>query len=300
MLKAATSPFWIRRFVELGRKSGLSRRFVAGQDFRSALAVVQQLNQVGIAASLDLLGESVRAAEPANRATHSYIDLLDRIHASGIDSNISVKLTQLGLEVDRVLCRRNLEQLLDKGAELGNFVRIDMEGSRHTKATIELFKENVCRFGPNRLGIVLQSYLYRTEKDAAELAAQGCNIRICKGAYREPEHVAFSSKAEVDDNFIKILRILFDSPAFAAIATHDDRIIHTARRLIDRHDIPNDRYEFQMLYGVRTDVQTRLRRQGHRVRVYVPFGTEWAPYFMRRLAERPANMLFAAKAILRN
>ena len=300
MLKAAARPFWIRLFVELGRKSGLSRRFVAGQDFGSALAVVQEFNQLGISTSLDLLGEGVRAVEHADKATRSYIDLLDRIQTSGIDSNISVKLTQLGLEVDRELCGRNLEQLLHKGAEVDNFVRIDMEGSRHTEATLELFKENVRRFGPKRLGIVLQSYLYRTEKDVAELAAQGCNIRICKGAYREPEDIAFPDKADVDDNFIKMLKILFDSPTFTAIASHDDRIIQAARQLIDRHDIANDRYEFQMLYGVGTDTQIRLRHEGHRVRVYVPFGTEWAPYFMRRLAERPANMLFVAKAILRN
>ncbi len=299
MLSAAGSPFMVKVFSSVGKTSGLASRFVAGEQLGQAIEVARELNGSGMRVSLDLLGEGVTAAAAAERAAAAYIGLLEAIAASGVDSNISIKLTQLGLDIDRELCGAHLRKILDKAEELGNFVRIDMESSRYTAVTLELFEEQLTRYGPRRVGTVIQSYLYRSEEDVRRLSALGCNLRICKGAYMEPPEVAFPKKADVDASYIRLLEIMLKSPSYTAIASHDQKMIDHARRFIAEEEIAGDRFEFQMLYGVRRDYQVQLVEQGYRMRVYVPFGTEWAPYLIRRLAERPANLLFVARAIVK-
>ncbi len=299
MLRAAANPFLVGRLATLGRYSGLFRRFIAGETIEETIAVVRDLNRGGILATLDQLGEGITQESEAVRATEGYINLLKRIRASGIQSTISIKLTQLGLEIDRDLARRHLTCILEAACELGNFVCIDMEGSAHTQATLDLFREAFDSFGRERVGIVIQAYLYRSEQDVKDLSALGCNIRLCKGAYMEPPDVAFPRKSEVNRNFCRLLDIMLPSPAYSAVATHDDAMIRHALQTIERHRVSGDRYEFQMLYGVRRERQWELARQGYRMRVYVPFGTQWAPYYMRRLAERPANLLFIVRNLFR-
>ncbi len=299
LLHAAERPALVKLFSGLGKRSGLADRFVAGETLDSALEAVRQLNELDILASLDLLGEGVTDPEAADRAAGAYIELLQAIGESGVRSNISIKLTQLGLDVSRSLCERNLARILEKARQLGNFVRIDMEDSDHTQATLDLFESAYPEYGFRHVGIVIQSYLRRSEEDIRRLVRLGCNIRLCKGAYQEPAEIAFQRRSKVDENFIKLLEIMLQSPAYTAIASHDHRMVEHARKFVAEKNVPNDRYEFQMLYGVRRDYQLALRRQGYRFRVYVPFGTEWAPYFMRRLAERPANVLFTLRAILK-
>ncbi len=300
MLRAADSRTMVKVFAGLGKRSGLSSRFVAGEDLDSAVAAVRELNSRTIKATLDLLGEGVVAPDAAERATDAYIGLLERIALEKVDSGISIKLTQLGLDVDRALCAANLKRILEAARRLDNFVRIDMEGSPYTQATLELFEESYAVFGKKHVGIVIQSYLRRSEADIRRLCELGCGVRLCKGAYKEPPEIAFPDKADVDANFKRLTEILLDSQARVAIASHDEKMIDHARAYIAERKIPEERYEFQMLYGVRRDYQQQLRDQGYPMRVYVPFGTEWAPYFMRRLAERPANLLFIARAIVRN
>lgn len=297
MLSAARRPLMVRLFSSIGKTSGLADRFVAGEELDQAIGAVRDLNSSGMMASLDLLGEGVKAPEAAQRAQQAYIGLLEAIAESEVDSNISIKLTQLGLAIDRELCRRHLHGILEKAEEFTNFVRIDMEGSDYTAATLELFEEALGRFGPKRVGTVIQSYLYRSEDDVRRLARLGCNVRLCKGAYMEPPEIAFPKKSDVDANYIKLLEILLPSDGYTAIASHDQKMIDHARDFISQREITPDRYEFQMLYGVRRDYQLELVKQGYRMRVYVPFGTEWAPYLIRRLAERPANLIFVARAI---
>ncbi len=299
LLKAADRPALVKLFSGLGKRSGLADRFVAGETLDTALQAVRQINQLDILASLDLLGEGVTDPEAAKRAAGAYIELLTAIAESGVRSNISIKLTQLGLEVSRDLCAKNLQRILDKARQLNNFVRIDMEGSEHTQDTLDLFESAFPIYGFRHVGIVIQAYLRRSEEDIRRLVESGCNIRLCKGAYQEPPEIAFQRRSKVDANFIKLLEIMLQSPAYTAIASHDHRMVEHARRFVAEKQIPIDRYEFQMLYGVRRDYQLQLRRQGYRFRVYVPFGTEWAPYFMRRLAERPANLLFTLRAIVK-
>lgn len=298
MLKMAANPFLVRGFAGLGRATGLTGRFIAGESFREALSTVREFNRMGLSVTLDMLGEGVTDGMEAEKAGRAYRRLLEKIHQSRVRSSISIKLTQLGLEIETEMCRRNLHEILQQAQSLGNFVRIDMEGSRFTQATIDLFLEFYEEFG-RHVGIVLQSYLRRSEQDARELSAKGCNIRLCKGAYMEPPEIAFPSKADVDENFKRILEILLTSPGHAAIATHDEAMIQHAIRIVRKHGAPVSKYEFQMLYGVRRERQLELQAEGHRVRVYVPFGTQWAQYFMRRLAERPANLLFIFKSIIR-
>ncbi|GAB4253506.1 MAG: proline dehydrogenase [Acidobacteriota bacterium] len=296
LLSAAKSPFWIDRIKWLGAKSGLTRRFVAGESLEEALPAVQRLHEQGLLTTLDQLGENTLDAASAVSATDGYIELLEELERRRVPSTISIKLTQLGLAVDEELCRRNLERILSRAAALENFVTIDMESSEFTEATLDLFREALARFGARHVGIVLQAYLYRTEADLRSLLPVGCHIRLCKGAYREPPEVAFPRKRDVNRNYGKLLRLLIESPAYPEIATHDEGIIRLARRLLREKGRGRDTYEFQMLFGIRRARQLSLAREGHRVRVYVPFGTQWAPYFTRRLAERPANLLF----LLRN
>lgn len=299
MLKLAERPTLVRVFSALGRKSGLFERFVAGEDIESALTVVQRLNRHGIVCSLDLLGEGVTEQGEAGQATEAYISLLRSINESGVESNISIKLTQLGLDISAELCLDNLHRILHEAVRVGNFVRIDMEGSDYTADTLRIFEQALSEFGPEVVGIVIQSYLYRSEDDARRLARLACNVRLCKGAYHEPPEIAFPAKADVDSSYRRLLEILLDSDAYSAIATHDPDLIDFTRKTIGDHGCSLDRFEFQMLYGIRREHQLALCREGFRMRVYVPFGTQWAPYFMRRLAERPANVLFIARSLFR-
>ncbi|HLG72810.1 MAG TPA: proline dehydrogenase family protein [Chloroflexota bacterium] len=269
----------------LGRK--LASRFVAGETLDSAVEAVRELNNAGIRASLDHLGEAVTNPEDSIRAAGAYLEILDCLHVTGVDSNVSLKLTQMGLDISQMHCLDNLTRVLDKAKEVGQFVRLDMEGSRHTEDTLRIF-EHVWKRGYRNCGIVLQAYLYRTARDVEWAIELGCRVRLCKGAYAEPPTVAFPEKADTDANYVKLARRLLDGGHFPAFATHDLRII----REIESWRPEPSSFEFQMLYGIRTDVQRRLAADGWGMRAYVPFGTDWYAYFMRRLAERPANLMF--------
>lgn len=275
----------------------LVRRFVAGERLPDALAAVARLNAAGITASLDYLGESVRAAGAASAAAQQYVAILHAVERAGARCNASLKLTQMGLDVDRALCLRNVGRVAAQAAQFGNFIRIDMEGSAYTQATLDLFREVFARH--RNVGVVIQAYLYRSEADVRALNALGARVRLCKGAYREPPAVAFPAKADTDANFIRLMRLLLDGGVYPAIATHDERMIAATCAYAARRGIPPDRFEFQMLYGIRRDLQGRLVRAGYRLRVYVPYGDQWYPYLVRRLAERPANLLFVLGGALR-
>jgi len=284
------------RVFKFVRGNGLARRFaarfVAGETVDDAVAALKRLNAAGISASLDLLGEAVGGAAEARAARDVYLQTLDRIHRARADGNVSVKLTQMGLDIDEGLCVDNVRAIVARARQHDSFVRIDMEGSAYTERTLRLFTE---RFHPefgNAVGVVLQSYLRRTERDVADMIARGARVRLCKGAYKEPPEVAFPAKADVDANYIRCMEQLLERGIYPGIATHDVRIIAHAKAFARRRGIAPARFEFQMLYGVRRDLQHALRREGWNVRVYVPFGEQWYPYLMRRLAERPANIAF--------
>lgn len=304
MLKAAF--LWLSeqpsifRFVRknpLARK--LASRFVAGETINEAVTALRDLNASGLTASLDLLGESVLHAEEASRACQTYLDVLDRIHAAKANANVSVKLTQMGLDLDEQLCLRNMRAIIGRAKQYGSFVRIDMEQSSYTARTLQLFTDVLYPEFGNAVGVVLQSYLRRTAADVDAMIALGARVRLCKGAYKEPEDVAFPDKKDVDANYVACMERLIERGNYPGIATHDVKIIEHAAAFIQKKNIPAARYEFQMLYGVRRDLQFRLRREGHNLRVYVPFGTHWYPYLMRRLAERPANIAFITTNILK-
>jgi len=284
------------RIFKFVRSNRLARRFaarfVAGETVETAVAAVRELNPHGITASLDLLGESVASAAEAGHARDTYLESLDLIRAGGVDANVSVKLTQMGLDIDERLCLENVGAIVATAKAQGSFVRIDMEGSAYTETTLRIFKEKLYPAHGNAVGVVLQSYLYRTEKDVDDMIALGARVRLCKGAYKEPPEVAYPRKADVDASYVRCLERLLARGHYPGIATHDERILTHARSYARQHRIAPDRFEFQMLYGVRRDLQLRLRREGWRMRVYVPFGTHWYPYLMRRLAERPANIAF--------
>jgi len=289
------------RFV---RHNGVARRFaarfVAGETADAAVAALRDLNGAGLSATLDLLGESVSRPDEARQARDGYLDLLDRIRAAGADANVSLKLTQMGLDFDDALCLANVEAIVRRARELGNFVRIDMESSAYTERTLRLFADRLLPvFGRDHVGVVLQSYLRRTAGDTDAMIGLGARVRLCKGAYQEPAEVAYPGKREVDASFVACLERLLAKGHYPGIATHDEAIIAHARAYAQRNGIARDRFEFQMLYGVRRDLQSALRRDGYRVRVYVPFGTHWYSYLMRRLAERPANMAFIVGNILK-
>jgi proline dehydrogenase len=279
-----------------------SSRFVAGTQVEDALRVTQTLNAVGLTVSIDNLGENVTTPEEAREAAGLYRQLLSEISARGLNANVSVKLTHMGLDVDPQLAYQNVRALVSQAASMHprNFVRLDMEGSPYTERTLALVHK-LHREPENRgcLGAVIQSYLRRSESDVAELLREGIRIRLCKGAYQEPAEVAFQSKSEVDANYIRLMKMLLKSGVYHGLATHDERLIREAQAFATREQIPRDAFEFQMLYGIRRDLQRSLVREGWRMRVYVPFGTEWYPYLMRRLAERPANVVFVAKNLLR-
>ena len=277
----------------------LASRFVAGEQPDDAVTAVRELNRAGITASVDMLGESVSQADEARHARDVYLDTLDRIHKAGVDSNVSVKLTQMGLDISEKLAIENLCSILARAKQYDSFVRIDMESSAYTERTLQLFKrEFFPQFG-NTVGVVLQSYLRRTEQDVEDMIALGARVRLCKGAYKEPADVAFPQKKDVDANYVECMERLLERGHYPGLATHDEKIIAHAHEFTKARQISTDRYEFQMLYGVRRDLQYGLREDGYRMRVYVPFGTHWYPYLMRRLAERPANIVFLTASLLR-
>jgi proline dehydrogenase len=267
-------------------------RFVAGETLDSAVAAVRELNTRGISASLDLLGESVTSVEESRSSAAMIVETQERIAAERLDCNVSVKLTQMGLDLDGGLCAENMHRILDRGRDLGMFVRVDMESSAHTQRTLDLFERDFLPAHGDRVGIVLQSYLRRTAQDVERLIGTRGRVRLCKGAYDEPAAVAFPAKADVDRNYAELMERLLERGNYPALATHDPVLIARARQFAAAKGIAPSRFEFQMLYGVRRDLQEELQRAGFRVRVYVPFGTHWYPYFMRRMAERPANVAF--------
>ena len=278
------------------RPYGFARRFIAGESIEEAIEAARAIERSGMLLTLDYLGESVATIAEADAATRAYLSIVDRIVAADVERNLSLKLTQLGLTIDRATSVDNLRRILDAGAPHSFFVRIDMENSPFTEATIEIF-ETMWQQGYRNVGIVLQSYLRRSLDDARRMNQLGARVRLVKGAYKEPKSVAFQSKAEVDATFVDIMKVLLVEGTYPAIATHDPAMIAATRAFAADRRIAASNYEFQMLYGVRRDLQARLVADGYRVRVYVPFGREWFPYFMRRLGERPANVGFVLRGV---
>ncbi|MGB6876878.1 MAG: proline dehydrogenase family protein [Candidatus Acidiferrales bacterium] len=289
----------VARFVTRNNVSRrVVRRFVAGEHLDDAVAAVRALNHAGRLASLDCLGESVATEEEARRAAAAYSGMFDRIAAEKLTCNVSLKLTQLGLDTSQPLCEELLAEIVNRAAAQGNFVRIDMESSAYTGRTIDICKR--VRAKTDSVGTVLQSYLFRTEQDARDLVASGCRLRLVKGAYKEPPSVAFPQKSDVDANYIKVMKVLLASGIYHGIATHDPRMLEATKKFASEKGIRTEQFEFQMLYGIRTDLQEQLIREGYRLRVYVPYGSDWFPYFMRRLAERPANLKFFLSNLFRS
>ena len=281
----------------MAQGGGFARRFIAGETIGEAVAAVQPLREQGLSLTLDYLGESVASADAAAAAAVDYVRIIGAIVDSGIERNISLKLTQLGLDVDRATAVDNMRRILEPADANGFFVRIDMENSPYTDATIGIL-ETLWQQGHRSIGTVIQSYLKRSESDIRRLNGLGARVRLVKGAYKEPKEVAFQKKSEVDAAFIELMQLLLDEGTYPAIATHDPGMIEATKAYARSKAYPNDRFEFQMLYGIRRDLQAALVKEGYRVRVYVPFGKQWYPYFMRRLGERPANVAFVLKGIL--
>lgn len=292
-----------QRIFDLIRNVGVARqmasRFVAGETITTALDAVAQLNAKGIAASLDLLGESVHSEAEARATGRHYLELLDRIAEHRLDANVSVKLTALGQDISDDLGVEVVREVIARAKQYGSFVRLDMESSAYTDRTLDTFERSLYPGFEDHVGIVLQSALRRTLDDVARANRLQCRVRICKGAYLEPPAVAFPDKADVDRNYVAAMHQLLEHGRYPGIATHDEVIIAEAKRVAAARGIAPDRFEFQMLYGVRRDLQEQLVREGYRMRVYVPFGSQWYPYLMRRLAERPANIAFMAGNILK-
>ena len=279
----------------------LSSRFIAGMEIADALRVAESVNQQGMAVTLDSLGESVTSETEAYRAADIYHQLLDMISARKLHANISVKLTQMGLGLSPVLAETVVWKLAEHARATGNFVRIDMEDSKVTQTTLDIVRRIYARpEARDAVGVVIQAYLYRSQADVEQLIAEGIRVRLCKGAYKEPAEIAFPRKADVDTNYIRLGCMLIDSPVYHGLATHDEAMVAAVKAHAAKHGIEPSRFEFQMLYGVRRDLQRRLVQEGYKVRVYVPFGTDWYPYFMRRLAERPANLIFLARNFFRS
>ena len=269
-------------------------RFVAGSGLDQALAVSRSLNAEGVTVTLDHLGESISSLEEAAAARDVYLRTLSAIHDSGVQGNVSLKLSQFGIDLSSDVCRTNVAQLVERAAERKGFVRVDMESSEYVDRTLELVHDLHARYGA--VGTVIQAYLHRSKKDIETLNGLGIRVRLCKGAYLEPASAAFQQKAQVDANFVELMQLLLDKGTYPAIATHDEKMIEATKGYAASRNISRDAFEFQMLYGIRRDLKRQLAQEGYRVRVYVPFGAAWYPYYMRRLAERPANVLF----ILRN
>jgi len=279
------------------RPTSFARRFIAGETVGEAIDAARRLEAKHLHLTLDLLGESVTSIDSAASATREYLDVIDAVIASGIERGISLKLTQLGLDVDKATAVDNLRKILEPAEPAGFFVRIDMENSPYTDVTLEIF-ETLWQQGYRQIGVVLQSALLRSERDLARMAALGAPVRLVKGAYKEPKSVAYQRKSEVDAAYRRMVKAMLTGGHYPAIATHDPAMIRFTQDFARDHHVSADKFEFQMLYGIRRDLQTSLVKDGHRVRVYVPFGREWFPYFMRRLAERPANVGFVVRGIL--
>jgi proline dehydrogenase len=290
-LKALASRYGMRH------PSSFARRFIAGESIEEAIAAAREVEGRGFLQTLDYLGESVTSLAAADAATREYLRIIDAVVASGIGRNLSLKLTQLGLDVDRASAIDNLRRIFDSAD--GFFLRIDMESSAYTDVTLDIF-ETLWNHGYRNMGVVLQSELHRSEKDARRVIALGARIRLVKGAYREPKAIAYQKKADVDAAYVRLLKLLLSEGNYPAIATHDPAMIDIAKQHAAQHKIAPDRFEFQMLYGIRRDIQNALVADGYRVRVYIPFGREWFPYFMRRLGERPANVAFVVSSVFRD
>ncbi|UCG86242.1 MAG: proline dehydrogenase family protein [Gemmatimonadota bacterium] len=290
------------RIFNFVKSNGMARRiasrFVAGETIDSAIGVTRLLNEKGIAASLDLLGESVSSQEEAQAARDEVVQTLDEVARTGADANVSVKLTQLGLDIDYDLCLENMRVILSRAKERNIFVRMDMENSAHTERTLRIFKDLHPDFG-NLTGVVIQSYLRRSAEDIEDLISMGARVRLCKGAYAEPEAVAYQDRREIDSSFDALMVRLLDEGSYPGIATHDEQRIERTLAHVQMKQIPYERFEFQMLYGVRRDLYHSLRGRGFNVRVYIPFGSNWYPYLMRRLAERPGNLAFMTASIVK-
>jgi len=297
LLELARSPRLRNWVTSNGATRRWARRFVPGEELTAAIAAVKACNLAGMSASLDHLGENVPTREDAERAGDSYIEALDGIAAANLDANISLKLTHLGLDLSGECCAEQLSRVTRRAAKVENFVRVDMEGSAYTERTLQIVKQ--ARAETDAVGTVIQAYLFRSEQDIHDLLRIGCRIRLVKGAYKEPAQIAFPRKKDVDANYVTLMKILLPSGIYHALATHDPNMIEATTRFAAENKIAKEKFEFQMLYGIRTDLQSRLVREGYRVRVYIPFGKDWFPYFMRRLAERPANLLFFAKNLFR-
>ena len=292
----------LRRFCENSRLGvQLSSRFIAGMEIDGALRAAEAVNQQGIAVTLDSLGESVTSEAEAHRAADIYHQLLDLVAARKLNAHISVKLTQMGLELSPELAESITQSLAQHAHATHNFLRVDMEDSKLTQVTLDIVRRvNAHPESRGSIGVVIQAYLYRSQSDVEQLIAEGIRVRLCKGAYKEPADVAFPRKADVDANFVRLSCILLDSPIYHGLATHDDAMIAAIKSYAGEHGIEPSHFEFQMLYGIKRDLQRKLVQEGYKVRVYVPFGSDWYPYFMRRLAERPANVVFLARNFFRS
>jgi len=277
-----------------------SSRFVAGTTVEDAMAATRAMNDLGLTVSIDNLGENVTSPDEARQSAALYHKLLDEITARGLKANVSLKLTHMGLDVDEKLAHENVCSLVAHAARCHNFVRVDMEGSPYTQRTLDFVHElHRVRGHEDSVGAVVQSYMRRSRRDVEELLAARIRIRLCKGAYKEPPDLAFQKKSEVDSNYVALMKVLLKSGVYHGVATHDEKIIEATKAFARAEKIPSDAFEFQMLHGIRRDLQQKLARDGWRMRVYIPFGTEWYPYLMRRLGERPANVFFIAKNLLR-
>ena len=299
LLYLSNQPQVFRFLRSNGLAKKFAKRFVAGETLREALDAVKTLNLKGISASLDLLGESVTNDREARAARDAYLELLGRIHDERLDANVSVKLTAMGLDTSEDLCVSSMQDILARAREVNSFVRLDMESSAYVDRTLKLFYDRLYPSFKANVGIVLQSYLYRTGDDVEHAITAQCRVRLCKGAYEEPPSVAYPEKRDVDRNYLNCMRLLLGRGNYPGIATHDPAIIDATKAFRSERSISYDRFEFQMLYGVRRDLQEQLVREGFRMRVYVPFGTQWYPYLMRRLAERPANVAFITGTVMR-
>ncbi|MDQ1405984.1 MAG: proline dehydrogenase [Acidobacteriaceae bacterium] len=297
LLKLSENKSFAHWVVSNERTRRMAHRFVPGETLDEAIAAARECNNLGMFASLDYLGENVSTQEDAQRARDAYLEIFDRIAHERLHANVSCKLTQLGLDLSSEFCESLVDSIVQRAADYDNFLRVDMEGSVYTQRTVELVKR--VRSQNPAIGTVIQSCLYRSEADITDLLAYGCRIRLCKGAYKEPSDVAFPKKKDVDANYVRLLQMLLASGFYHGIATHDPAMIAATIRFAAAKQISKDDFEFQMLYGVRTDLQRRLVKDGYRLRIYIPYGRDWFPYFMRRLAERPANVAFFARNLLR-
>ena len=296
LLKLSESKRLAPFIMSNGVSRRVARRFVAGETLDDAFEAARAVNEVGRSASLDLLGENVSDEAGARIAADGYLAMFDRIAREKLNANVSLKLTQLGLDLSESLCEELVGKIVEHATSLGNFVRIDMEGSAYTQRTVDLTKR--VRAIYSGVGTVMQAYLFRAEQDVKDLLSVGCRMRLCKGAYKEAAEIAFPLKADVDANYVKLMKLILPSGIYHGIATHDPAMIQATKDFVREKNIGRDQFEFQMLYGIRTDLQQQLVREGYRLRIYIPFGTDWFPYFMRRLAERPANLAFFLRNLL--